>query len=192
MFVGVFSIDKSSLFYHYAVSTDPPDAPCLLSTNSEVVIAPKTRKPVERQAVNTTSNKPSSNSTLVRVLPLEHFSELLALPLTDPRHIWLSPSNFEKLQLKDGQKVFLRYVFPPIDNLIEHVKHLSSPLVETQPKEIALGKLKASRSGESTEENKPAKTDEMDHYLAHSYSGLPHNQAVMVGHPTIIPWDIVR
>jgi len=169
---------------------DPVKGPQLLSTNTELVIAPKSRKRQAEPAQEVT--KQESVTAIARLLPKSDTR-------LEPSHIensssvaLVSPQTLRTLNMQDGQHAYLQRISPPIQGLLKDTKHLQQAMGESIPKDVALKRLRDEISGKERSNREAVKEDEAPPFILQSSDMIPPNHIGLLDYPESKAWDIIR
>lgn len=164
----------------------------LLTTNTEVSIAPKLHKPpVEKPTTSATTSKQDPSTTAVfRVLPASFYPEIEFPDAQDSDILaYISFDSFQNdvLSTEDRKSKFiamqLKSLTPPVDPLASSSKQAEP---EVQPRSISL----AGGKPNGNEGSDPEPSSGV--YFAHN-SDLPVNHIIFSVLPeTVEDWDLVR
>ncbi|KAG8831700.1 Peroxisome biosynthesis protein pex1 [Serendipita sp. 399] len=140
--INVWVMGKTLIRFR-VLSIDPPTGPCLLSTATELVIAPKLRRkqsrskqPIETQSI--------TKSQVARVLPPQLFPDIPPATTSSTIPIIVASSILQSMALKEGQEIYIERMSAPVRALLKEIKHIHSPVSNPEVKELALKKLRDS------------------------------------------------
>lgn len=170
------------------VSTEP-SGPCLLSTDTEVSIAPKARahtradKPPTEHIVSSQANV-KQTAIALRVLPAAIVSGLTP-PVVSDVTLCVSPLTVEKL---GTGLVRARVLRPPFT-----LSKPAAPTVTVAPNASATRILKPQEGGKENAPVAAADKDDAKWVLAKVYgdAAVPPGRAVCVGSPLVRAWDVI-
>jgi hypothetical protein len=169
---------------------DPVKSPQLLSTNTELVIAPKSRKRQTEPAQEVMKQEPVT--VIARLLPKSDTrSEPSRIENSSPVAL-VSPLTLRTLNMQDGQHAYLQRISPPIQGLLKDVKHLQQAMGESTPKDMALKKLRDEISGKERPNREAVKEDEAPPFILQSSDMIPPNHIGLLDYPESRAWDIIR
>lgn len=171
------------------VSIEPAGTPCILSMNTELIIAPKTRKTTENSTKAVSTMLTKSELVRARVLPNHTQPKDILSKLDEGAAVYAPPSLYQTLATTDGtSEVYVHRLFPPIKDISRNVKHLSSSDKSTS-KPLALKRLQEAsssiRSKEMAQESSPSIPLKELH-------GLPDGHVIAHQLTGIRGWDIIQ
>lgn len=185
--VNVWIMGKTLIRFR-VLSLDPEKSPQLLSTNTELIIAPKTRRKNVESTRITTKQEPTAG--IARLLPssqcLSAFSEYENPSST----VLVSPQTLRTMGFQNGQHVYLEKLLPPINGLVKDIKHLPQVQDGTTPRDIALKRLR-----DELPENRisnPVEDKEVPSFTIQSLETVAVNHIGLLDYPESRPWDIIR
>lgn len=183
-------VSIGSLRFICAVSLDPPKSPQLLSTNTELVIAPKSRKTQQEPAQEVTKNEPVT--AIVRLLPKSETRTELSKSEGPSLMALVSPHTQRALNMPDGQRVYLQRLSPPVQALLKDIKYLQRTMGESNPKDMALKRLRDEISGKDRQNREIMKGEEAPSFALRSSVAIPPNHIGLLDYPESWAWDIIR
>ncbi|KAG8859203.1 Peroxisome biosynthesis protein pex1 [Serendipita sp. 411] len=137
--INVWVMGKTLIRFR-VLSIDPPSGPCLLSTATELVIAPKLRRsqykpnePVESQSITLVQ--------VARVLP-QFFPTPSSMSMSSATPIVVASSILQTMGLKEGQEVYIEHMAAPVMGLLKDIKHIRDPSIKPDVKELSLKNLR--------------------------------------------------
>lgn len=171
-----------------SVSLDPEKSPQLLSTDTELVIAPKTRKKQTEPAKVIATQGPTT--TTARLLPALDYRSTFSKYENPSSVVLVSPQTLGALNLQKGQQIYLQKIQPPVHNLIKEIKHLQQNQIVASPKDIALQRLR----------DEPPKKDDLStvdgedppSFTLEPLDIIPPNHVGLLDYPDGRSWDIIR
>ena len=169
---------------------DPVKSPQLLSTNTELVIAPKSRKKQTEPSQEVT--KQESVTAIVRLSPKSD-TLLEASRIENSSSVaFVSPFTLRTLNMQDGQHAYLQRILPPTQGLLKDIKHLQQSMGESAPKDVALKKLRDETSGKERPNREAVREDEDPPFILQSSDTIPPNHIGILDYPESRAWDIIR
>jgi len=169
---------------------EPEKSPLLLSTNTELIISPKSRKKLPDSAqVAVTRESPVM---IARLLPTSETRVEMAQFENPSSTALVSPHTLRALSLREGQRVYLQRILPPIQSSLKDIKHLQQSLGEPSPKDMALKKLRDEISAKDRPNREVAKEEEPPSFALKSLDTIPANHIALFEFPESRAWDIIR
>jgi hypothetical protein len=169
---------------------DPVKSPQLLSTNTELVIAPKSRERRAEPAQEVVNQE--SATVIVRLLPKSDTqSEPSRIEISSSVAL-VSPLTLRTLNMQNDQHAYLQRILPPIQGLLKDIKHLQQAMGESSPKDMALKKLRDEISGKERPNREALKEDEAAPFILQSSDMIPPTHIGLLDYPESRAWDIIR
>jgi hypothetical protein len=170
-----------------SAALDPTLHVCLLTSDTEVIVAPKSRKKSDTSL--TEVDKPEATGPLtcvVRVLPTRLFP--VSPTMRDDPTVFVSTPTMDKLATKNLKEVYVTCINVPFKTLLESLKH-STQSTSAPAKNISLKNLR------ETAEPVPAingKEENPDPVAVLPLSELPPNTALVVNLSQVHDWGFIR
>lgn len=186
----MFLLVRLELSDVFVVAIDPAGTPCVLSMNTELIIAPKTRKPVKDSTKIVSTPTAKSEPIRARVLPNHTQSKDIASKLEEGIAIYVSTSLYRALSTAgDKSEVYIQKMFPPIKEISRNVKHLSGNDKSTPSKPLALRRL---QEAPSPVRNKEAAQESSPSVPLRELPGLPDGHVIAHELTGIRGWDVIQ
>ena len=166
---------------------DPTAHVCLLTSDTEVIVAPKPRKNSDTNPTELDKSEATGPLTCaVRVLPARLFPD--CPPMRDDPTVCVSTATMEKLATKNIKEVYVTRIGAPFKSLLESLKH-HTPSTSTPANNVALKHLR------EVDEAVPAisgKEEKPDPIAVLSLSALPPNTALVANLSQVHDWGFIK
>jgi len=166
---------------------DPTAHVCLLTSDTEVIVAPKSRK--KSDTIQTEVDKREATGPLtcvVRVLPTRLFPE--SPTIRDDPTVFVSTTTMDKLATKSLKEVYIACISVPFKTLLESLKH-GTQSTSPPAKDIALKNLQEAAEAAPAVNGKEVKPDPV---AVLPLSVLPPNTALVANLPQVHDWEFIR
>lgn len=163
-----------------------------MSTNTELIVAPKTRKqPTQAKPteVNDGSVSAPPLNITARVVPSRLFPESKSIDIHPV--ILVPPETFRRFKEQRISDGYIHRINAPIAKLLDNIKHITAPSVATSPAtDLTLRNLRGNEKAPTD------RTDQMEDkpsgVAIRPLAGLPLTGVIVLGLPQISDWDQVR
>ncbi|PVF92751.1 AAA-domain-containing protein [Serendipita vermifera] len=174
---------------HFRVSSLDHSGPCLLSTSTELIIAPKPRKrpQVVKDPIPGANEMSSIVARVLRYSLLPKFSDEVDMSST----LLVSTSVMRRMNIKNGDEVYIQRVSVPIEKLVKEIKYLQQSSKVVPPKDIAMTHLKDEQSKITSQPMIPGEREDQPFVVKES-DQLPANHVTLLPHHGISDWDLIR
>jgi len=170
-----------------SAALDPTVPVCLLTSDTEVIVAPKSRKKLGPNV--TEVDKPESTGPLacvVRVLPTRLFPETPTMP--EEPTVFVSTPTMDKFATNGLKEVYITCIDVPFKILLESLKH-STQSTSAPAKNMTLKHLRESAEPAPATNGKEEKPDPV---AIVPLSVLPPNTALAANLSQVHDWGFIR
>lgn len=166
---------------------DPTAHVCLLTSDTEVVVAPKLRQKADTNPTELDKLEATGPLTcVVRVLPTRLFPES---PTTrDDPTVCVSTATMEKLATKNINEVYVTCIGAPFKPLLESLKH-HAPSTPVPAKKVALKNLREANEAATAIDGQEEKPDPV---AVLPLSALPPNTALVANLSQVHDWGFIK
>ena len=170
-----------------SAALDPTAQVCLLTSDTEVIVAPKSRKNSDKPPTEVEKHEATGPLTcVVRVLPTRLFPKFKTTRV-DPT-VFVSTTTMDKLATKGLKEVYVTSISVPFKPLLENLKH-GTQSTSTPAKDIALKNLREAAESASTINGKKDKPDPV---AVLPLSALPPNTALVANLLQVHDWGLIE
>jgi len=171
--------------FFVSAALDPTALVCLLAADTEVIVAPKSRKKLDTNP--TEVDKPEATLACgVRVLPTRLFPG--SPTMRDDPTVFVSTVTMEKLATRSLKEVYVTCISAPFKPLLESLKH-NTHSTPTPVKNIALKNLREAAESDPTVNEKEETPDPV---AVLPLSALPPNTALVVNLSQVHDWGFIK
>ena len=170
-----------------SAALDPTAHVCLLTSDTEVIVAPKSRRTSDTNPTGV--DKPEGTEPLacvVRVLPTRLFPE--SPTMRDDPTVFVSTPTMDRLATKSLKEVYVTCINGPFKTLLESLKH-STQSTSAPAKTISLKHLRESSEPAPAINGKEEKPDPV---AVLPLSVLPPNTALVANLSQVHDWGFIR
>ncbi len=170
-----------------SAALDPTAHVCLLTSDTEVIVAPKSRK--KSDANPTEVDKPEATgplACLVRVLPTRLFPE--SSTMRDDPTVFVSTTTMDKLATKSLKEAYVTCINVPFKSLLESLKN-STQSTSTPANNLSLKNLREVTESAPVLNKKEEKPDPV---AVLPLSVLPPNTALVANLSQVHVWGFIR
>ena len=160
---------------------------CLLTADTEIIVAPKSRKKLDTNPTELDKSAATGPLTcVVRVLPARLFPEFPMM--RDDPTVCVSTVTMEKLATKNLKEVYVTCIGAPFKSLSESLKH-HTPSTSMPAKKIALKNLRETDTAAPAIDGKEGNPDPV---AVLPLSVLPPNTALVANLSQMHDWGFIK
>jgi hypothetical protein len=170
-----------------SAALDPTAHVCLLTSDTEVIVTPKSRK--KSDTISTEVDKPEAIAPLtcvVRVLPTRLFPQSQRMP--DDPTVFVSTATMDKFATQGLKEVYVTCISIPFKPLLESLKH-GTQSASTPAKDIALKNLREAAEIAPPTREKEGKSDPV---AVLPFSALHPDTALATNLPQVHDWGFIK